>query len=296
MAAITGTTMTTDITVAAREIDFVTQFTDSWEALDQILGIVNPIRKQAGTKLVSYKASIDLEDGNVGEGELIPFSKAKVEPVSYGELTIKKWAKNVTIEDVEKYGAVVAIQKTDEAFRDELQGEVLDQFYEFIGTGTLTGTASNFQAGVAKAIGLCKDKFKKMRKNGSSTVVWVNTLDAYDYLGAANISVQTVFGIDYVENFLGADTMILSSEIESGKIIATPMNNIDLYYIDPADSEFAQLGLQYTTAGETNLIGFHVEGDYSRATGATYALMGMKLWAEYLDAIAVVTVGEEGGV
>lgn len=227
MAAITGTTMTTDITVAAREIDFVTQFTDSWEALDQILGIVNPIRKQAGTKLVSYKASIDLEDGNVGEGELIPFSKAKVEPVSYGELTIKKWAKNVTIEDVEKYGAVVAIQKTDEAFRDELQGEVLDQFYEFIGTGTLTGTASNFQAGVAKAIGLCKDKFKKMRKNGSSTVVWVNTLDAYDYLGAANISVQTVFGIDYVENFLGADTMILSSEIESGKIIATPMNNID---------------------------------------------------------------------
>ena len=33
-----------------------------------------------------------------------------------------------------------------------------------------------------------------------------------------------------------------------------------------------------------------VEGDYSTATGINWAIMGHKLWAEYLDAIAVVTV------
>ena len=38
----------------------------------------------------------------------------------------------------------------------------------------------------------------------------------------------------------------------------------------------------------------HVEGDYSRATGDMYALMGMKLWAEYLDGIAVAQVGGSG--
>ena len=57
-----------------------------------------------------------------------------------------------------------------------------------------------------------------------------------------------------------------------------------------ADSEFARLGLNYTVQGETNLIGFHAQGNYSTAVGETYAIMGMKLWAEYLDGIAKITV------
>lgn len=291
MAAIENTIMTTDITIQAREIDFVTRFDRNWEALREIMGIMRPIRKTPGTKLVSYKAELQLEDGAVAEGEVIPFSHATVKPVAYDDIDILKYAKNVTIEDVAKYGAAVAVQKTDEAFLNELQGKVLDDFYAFIATGSLTDSAADFKAAVAKAIGKVKDKFKKMRKNGTQTVVWVNTMDAYDYLGAAELTIQTAFGIDYVENFMGADKLILSSEIANNKVIATPVENIDLYYIDPSDSEFAQLGLDYTVQGETNLIGFHVEGDYSRATGATYALMGMKLWAEYLDAIAVITVG-----
>ena len=47
----------------------------------------------------------------------------------------------------------------------------------------------------------------------------------------------------------------------------------------------------YTVQGETNLIGFHANGDYSHAVGESFALMGMTLWAEYLDAIAVVYIG-----
>ena len=73
-------------------------------------------------------------------------------------------------------------------------------------------------------------------------------------------------------------------------VIATPVENIDLYYADPGDSEFARLGLNYTVQGETNLIGFHAQGNYSTAVGETYAIMGMKLWAEYLDGIAKITV------
>ena len=72
------------------------------------------------------------------------------------------------------------------------------------------------------------------------------------------------------------------------------MENIDLYYIDPEDSDFQKMGLTYTVQRELNLIGVHVEGDYKRATGDMYALMGMKLWAEYLDGIAVYTVSAGG--
>lgn len=86
--------------------------------------------------------------------------------------------------------------------------------------------------------------------------------------------------MQYVENFMGAQTMILSSEIPEGKVVAVPADNIVLYYVDPGDSEFAQLGLNYTVDGETNLIGFHAVGNYSTAVGESYAIMGMKLWAE----------------
>ena len=289
-AVIENTTVTTDITVQARELDFVTQFGKNWQGLRDVLSIMKPIKKTPGTTLVSYETKVTLEDGTVAEGEVIPFSKATITPKKKEDITISKYAKNITIEDVSKYGAKVAVQKTDEAFRNELQNKVMGDFYKFLVTGSLAVQAASFKEGVAKSIGAVKDKFKKMRMDAGKVIVFVNTLDAYDYLGAAELTIQTAFGIDYVENFMGADKLILTSDIASKKIIAVPANNIDLYYIDPSDSEFAQLGLNYTVEGETNLIGFHVDGDYSRATGATYALMGMKLWAEYLDGIAVTTV------
>ena len=87
--------------------------------------------------------------------------------------------------------------------------------------------------------------------------------------------------------------LLPAAQIARNTVIATPVENIDLYYIDPSDSEFARLGLEYTTQGETNLIGFHAQGNYSTAVGESYALMGMALWAEYLDGIAVVYIGTE---
>ena len=285
-----NTTLTTDITVKAREVDFVSRFTNNWDALRDILGIMNPVRKAPGTVLKAYNATVTLEDGAVPEGAIIPYSKAKVAPIAFEDLVVKKYAKAVSIEAVNQYGAAIAVQKTDDAFLNELQGKVMDEFYTFLQQG-VTFTESTFQMAVAMAIGNVTNKFKEMHLDASRVVVFVNTLDAYRYLGAAELTVQTTFGMQYVKNFMGADTVFLTSEVPEGKVIATPADNIVLYYVDPADSDFAQLGLNYTVEGETNLIGFHAEGNYHTAVGESFALMGMKLWAEYLDAIAVVSVG-----
>lgn len=291
MPAKANLTKSANIATRAREIDFVTSFQDNWKALQTILGISRPIRKTPGTVLKTKTASITLASGTVAEGEEIPYSLAQVVESTFGSITIEKYAKAVSIEAVNEHGAEDAVNKTDIALKNQLQKKIMNGFYTFIQTGTLTATASTFQMAIANAIGLVKDKFDKMMKDVTATVVFVNTLDAYDYLGAANISVQTAFGVDYIQNFMGAKTVILSSFIPRGKVIATPVDNIMCYYIDPSDSDFAKLGLNYTVAGETNLVGFHVEGDYNHAVGATFAIMGMQLLAEYLDGIAVVTVG-----
>ena len=300
MAAKENVTISTQFTTSAREVDFVTRFNDNWDALRTILGIMRPIRKAPGTKLVSYKAEVDgdLQGGaTVAEGDEIPFTKMKVSPVTYGDIEVAKYAKSVTIESVAKYGAEVAVEKTDDAFLVALQNKVLGDFYTFLATGSLALTPKTWQLALAQAKGKVLAKFMGMDKDVTEVVGFANIMDFYDYLGDKEITTQTMFGLTYVQNFLGYNTLFLLPDkyVAAGKVIATPVENIDLYYVDPSDSDFAKLGLNYTVKRETNLIGVHVEGDYSRATGDMYAIMGMKLWAEYLDGIAVATVTPAGG-
>lgn len=280
--------------ITPREIDFVTRFTRNWDALRTILGIMRPIRKAPGTQLVTYSASVTLEDGNVAPGAVIPYSKSTIEKVGMEDLTVEKYARAVPIEDVTKYGAEIAIEKSDDAFLTELQNNVLTRFYTFLNTGTMTSAESSWQRALAMAKGNVVDKFNRMRKSVTEVVGFANVLDFYNYLGDQNITVQTQFGLTYVKNFLGYSTLFLLSapDVPQGKVIATPVENIDLYYVDPGDSEYARLGLNYVTDGETNLIGFHAQGNYNTAVGESFALMGMKLWAEYLDGIAIVTVDD----
>ena len=279
-----------DIQVTARAIDFTTSFARNWDALREIMGITRPIRMVPGTTLKSKYAEGELESGNVGEGELIPRSHYQVKEKDYEEIKIEKFAKEVSIEAVKKYGADVAVDMTDEEFLVDLQDYVQGKFYTRLKSGTLTFSERTFQMAIAMAIGKVKSKFKKIHKNVTGVAVWVNTLDLYTYLGSAEISLQTAFGFTYTQNFLGADLVFVTDEIARGQVIATPVNNIVDYYVDPSDSEYAKLGLEYKTDGVTNLVGFAVKGDYDHATGVAYAILGLTLFAEFEDAIAVVSI------
>lgn len=291
MAVIENTITTSNITTEVKEIDFVSRFETTWQALIEILGIMRPVRKEPGTKLVSSKATVVLQSGDVPEGDEVPLSQATVEPVYYEDLKLEPYRKRVTAQAVAKFGAQIAVQKTDDAFLNELTGNILDRFYTFLQTGTLKSSEDTFQMAVSMAVTNVKDKFKKLHLDYTNVVAFVNTVDVGRYLGAANISVQEKNGIEYLKDFLGANTVIISSEIPSGTVIAIPADNIILYYIDPSDGDFAELGLNYTTGnGPTNLIGVHKEGVYGRVSGDTHALLGMKLFAEYLDGIAVVSI------
>ena len=180
--------------VTAREVDFVTRFGDNWEALRNIMGVMRPIRKAPGTSLVSYTASVALEPGNVSPGEVIPYSKATIVEAAKANLSIEKYAKAVPIEDVNQYGASIAVEKSDDAFLTQLQNVVLGKFYTFINTGTLVPgqgvTVADWQDALAKAQGLVLDKFADMQKDVTAVVGFANILDAYDYLEKNGIALS----------------------------------------------------------------------------------------------------------
>lgn len=290
--------MSADIQVTARELDFVTRFERNWEHLRDILGIMRPIKKQPGAVLKSKYAEGTLESGKVGEGEEIPYSKFTVKEKNYAEMDIEKFSKAVSIEAIKDHGYENAVQMTDDEFLFQPQTDVTTRFYTYLNTGTLTSTETTFQMALAMAKGRVENKFKQMHRTATGVVGFVNILDVYKYLGAADITVQNQFGFQYLKDFMGFNTIFLLSddEVAPGKVIATPVENIVMYYVDPADSDFARAGLVYTTgAGETNLIGFHTQGNYNTAVSEAFAIMGLTLFAEYLDAIAVITFGGESG-
>lgn len=294
MPAKTNLITTNDIQVTAREIDFVTRFERNWQHLRDILGIMRPIKKQPGAVLKSKYAEGTLQSGNVGEGEEIPYSKFTVKEKTYAEMTIEKYAKAVSIEAIKDHGYENAVQMTDDEFLFQLQTNVTSRFYDYLKTGTLTSTETTFQMALAMAKGRVENRFKQMHRNVTGVVGFVNILDVYEYLGAAEITIQNQFGFQYMKDFMGFNTIFLlsDSEIPRGQVIATPVENIVLYYVDPNESDFARAGLVYTVSGETNLIGFHTQGNYHTAVSEAFAVMGLTLFAEYIDAIAVITIDD----
>lgn len=290
-AAPEGMTGQAQIQVRAREIDFVTSFGKNMQALLDIMGITRMIKKENGSVLKTKKVTGTLKSGDVAEGDEIPMSQYKVEETAFDTIKIEKYRKGVSLEAIAERGYEAAVEMTDEEFKSDLQNKVTDRFYAQLKMGSLVGHETKWQMAFAMAIGKVKNKFEEMKRTATGVAVWVNTLDVYKYVGAADITLQTAFGMQYIKNFLGADIVFVSSQIPENTVIATPLNNLIAYYVDPSDSEFVKAGLSYTTDPATGFIGFHAQGNYEHAISDMFAIMGLRIFCEYLDAIAYIAVG-----
>lgn len=274
----------------AREIDFTYRFSESIKKLMEALGVTRKIPKQAGTVLKAYKATGTLQDGNVAEGDLIPLSKYVTEPVSFDEITLKKWRKATSAEAIVEKGYNQAVVMTTDAMLKDVQKGIRATFFEFLGTGTGEATGETFQATLAQSWGQLQVLFED---DDIQSVYFMNPLDVADYLATANITLQTAFGMTYVENFLGLGTVIFNSSVPKGKIYATAKDNLVLYYI-PVNGADLNEAFRFTS-DQTGLIGIHEEPDYTNMTASDTVVSGIVLFAERLDGVVVGTIGSAAG-
>lgn len=273
--------------VRAREVEFVNIFSENIKKLIEALGVTRKIPKQAGYTLKSYKATGTLENGEVAEGETIPLSKYQAVAVNYKEITLKKWRKATSAEAIISGGYDQAVQMTTDRMLLDVQKGIRGDFFTFLATGTGTATGVGFQAALAQAWGQLQVKFED---DSIEAVYFMNPLDVADYLAKAQITLQTAFGMTYVENFLGLGTVIFDSKVPKGTIYATAKDNIVLYYI-PVNG--ADLGEAFDfTSDQTGLIGIHETPDYSNMTASDTVVSGIVLFAERLDGIIKSTITE----
>lgn len=287
--AVTPKTITTEDFKKARirEIDFVERFNYSVKKLVEALGITRKIAKEAGTVLKTYKATGTLENGNVAEGETIPLSKYTVEPVSYKEITLKKWRKATTAENIATYGFDQAANMTTEEMLRDVQRGIRKDFFNFMGTGTGTTVGVNLKKVLANAMGKLLSLFDT---DDVQAVHFINPVTVYDYLGDQEITTQTAFGMKYVEDFLGYGTVFMNKSVPEGKVYSTVSDNVVLYYIAVNG---ADLGEAFSfTSDDTGYIGIHETADYDNLTCKDTVVSGIELFAERLDGVLVGTIGD----
>ena len=273
-----------------RDVDFTERFVADIGTLMKMLGVTRKIEKRAGETLKVYKVTGTLESGVVAEGEVIPLSKYSTTYAPIGEATLKKWRKQTTAEAISSKGYGQAVNDTNNKMLKDIQKGIRSQFVTFLGTGTATATGVGLQATMAQIWGKMQVLYED---TAVQTVYFMNPLDVADYLGNAQISTQTAFGMTYIENFLGMGSAILASDIPKGKIYATAAENIVLYYIPVTSSDMAQAF--NLTSDATGLIGIQTDAVYNNLTAETVAASGVGLFAENLGGIVVGTISAGAG-
>ena len=284
MAVETNTIMQADL-ARVRVADFNLQFTGDLQKLAEALGVTRKIPVQEGAALKMLKVTGTLESGNVAEGDLIPLSKYETEEVPVGEVKLNKWRKGTTAEAILKGGYDQAVGATTDKMVKDIQKTIRGDLFTFMGTGTGTATGADMQAALANAWGKLQVLFED---DAVDTVYFLNPMDVSDYLGAAQVSMQTVFGMNYIENFLGLGDVFLNSNVPAGKFYATAKENIVLYYVNVAAGDIkAAFGL---TADETGYIGINEYADKDTARVIDLVLSGVTFFPERQDGIVVGTI------
>lgn len=275
------------------EIYFVEMFVSGIKQLQEVLGITRKIEKVPGQQIKTYKVTGTLESGNVDEGADIPLSKYKTEVADTFSLAVKKWRKQTTLEAINDKGYDQAVSDTDDKMIKDIQGSIRKAFFDFAKTGTGEAEGVGLQGALAQTWGQLKVLFEEYEVADSEFLYMVNPLDIADYLAEKDVTVQTAFGMTYVENFLGLYNVLVYSGVDKGKVIGTAKNNIILYFTNPQNSE---IGKAFDfTSDATGLVGVHHDTTYQNLTTDTVAICGIALYAELIDHVVVGTIAEAGG-
>lgn len=287
-----NTIKTTDVAAKVADREFVRAFDEDVRKLVEILGIFDPIRRAPNTALKYYETSGTLQSGVVGEAEDIPLSKYARSGEHIASLSWNKWAKETTLEAISANSYAEAVAQTDKQFIKDIQKGIRTKMVNFLKTGTgrikLGGNsevvANTLQATLANIWAQMELDFES---TDASPLYFANPVDIAGYLGTAQITTQTAFGMTYISNFLGMYPMVLLSDVPQGQIITTPRENLHIYYAHAAEAE----GFDFESRDETGYIGIHHDPTYRNMTFQTYAVSALAPFCDYLDKIYIAGIG-----
>lgn len=289
--AVLDNMVTSDDVTKALDLDLIERFTKEFSKLSEVLAIAPPQVVSAGQELARVTVSGSLTDPSqtAGEGDEVALSDYKSTRVSLGALEVTPYRKETTAQAILQSGYENAILKTDRRMIADVRNSILTDFFTQLTTGAKTVTGSGLQACLANMGAQLAVTMEEHGDTAENLVFFVNPLDLAEYLGNAQVTTQTVFGMTYIQNFLGVGNILQTAKVEQGKAYATPVENINVFAADFATLGTA--GLDYTTQ-DGGLIGVKHEGDFARFSAVTNIAAGIKVVPEVVDYVVEATLGE----
>lgn len=271
-------------------IDFVSRITSNIAELQKVLGIAEMEPMSAGTSIKIWKMEQTNTPEQVAEGETIKLTNVKRSLARTVELVLKKFRRNTSAEAIQKVGRNMAINQCDDKLVSGIQKGIKQDFFDMLLEGTGAASGTGLQATLANAWGALNVYHED---EGVTPIHFLSPLDVAEYLGGAQITMQTAFGLSYVEDFLGLGTVVVSPRVTKGKTISTAKENLHGAFIPANSGDVAQsFGL---TSDSTGLIGMKHSADDTNATINTLAMSGVIFYPERLDGVFVGTINPAAG-
>lgn len=272
------------IQAQAQEINAVAKFTSDLHNLLELLGKEDVNVVAPGTAFRIYKSSGELSSEPVAAKALIPDSDIAMDDGTIVEIGFEKFRNLVPIEDIAKKGYTVAVGGSTTAMMKQAQAKlrrsiILSTAIEGVGEDS----APTLQKKLSKAAAYVSKKFED---EAFTPIFFVNTDDAYEYIGEKSITVEQSFGISYLKNFIGLGNVILDSNIPEGEVYGTACENLDIVAADVTKIE----GMALTT-DESGMIAIHVSSKYENASIETVIYSGVKALPIYADRVVKVSTG-----
>ena len=294
---------------ASLDQEFIKNFKGDSDRLAEILGIFGVERIAAGTALKMLKVTGTLNNAKTDptttlpgsgtfalgsssgtayvEGDEVALSTFGTEWETVGEVVAKPYRKMTTAAAIQKAGYANAVMKTDQKMLSLIRAEIIKEFFTFLEKGTGTATGKGLQLAAANVDAKLGDTMEKNGDGSGRIIHFISREDAAAYLGAAPITTQNVFGLTYLQNFLGMTDVFLTSQCAKGTMYATPVENIHILGAD--FGAYAAAGLPYETSSN-GLIGVAHTPAYDHVSVETNVLTGMLLFPEVKDYIYKTTI------
>ena len=282
--------------------EFAASFNHDTNRLLQYMGIITPEPVAAGYALEQHSVKGSLNNqgsaasdaataGTSGtgyvEGDLVALSKFTVDSKTIGKAKLLPYRKVTTAQAIAEHGVRWSVLNTDSKMLAAVRADILDQLFAFLGNGTGAAAGKSLQAALAQSEAKLGDALETNNDTPTATIHFVSRFDVADYLGDATVTTQATFGMNYLENFLGVQNVLVSSKVPKGTIYTTDAANIHCFSQD--FSSLADAGLVYVTS-DNGLIGVAHTTIYDHVSVETDVLTGMLLFPEVTDYIVKGTI------
>lgn len=298
MAALDGT-ITSEQLNAALSIEMVQNFKQDYDRLAEILGVFAPEVRQAGSTIYQLEitGSLDDEAGDESssgegyvEGDVVTPSQYSSTKTAVAEVAPKPYRKLTTAAAILEAGYEQAILRTDQKMLNHVRAAILGDFFDALANGTSSTSGDDLQYAIAMADATLGNAMEDNGDSAGTIVHFINRMDAAEWLGAANITTQTAFGLGYLAAFLGFENVFLTSQVPEGTVYVTPAENIHVYGLD--FDALGNAGLDYVSE-DSGLIGVNHSPAYDRVSAETNVVCGMAVVPEVTSYIVSATIGAE---